>query len=622
MPIEQLPDYIKVTTPEQAKPLPYSRTEVIGAGISSGLKETTWSYLSDISKTIAARSDPEDQELSESEFRNMPGTTPEMGWYPGMTMAVANTYTDTHERRADFQRMRENTNFATTGYYMLGGFIGGLADPINYIPLGLPLKGAGVMANAARMGGANAAIEVGLMPLYGMGYTARGEELTAEELGTNILFAAGAGSLLSLGVSGLGGLARSLDAFSVMGHKAEPTELAGIATRIAKGDYTVSDSFGRAMNQQSIRFANATGDSIRNADPFVRGQRKIVDTAGQVHDNVENIRTNEHVTISVDEGTGVKTIEGTNQSILKVLSEIRKYVGENESIRIIRTDKPGRAVDILKKDLDKWFTDAVDDVNSGLITKGGASMLGSTLIDIKRMFIKPFEAKLDDNVAFSAELGDLRYEGEFDLKGPQRGFDPENNIGKVYEVNSKTGVRRLLDKDEAKQIMGFLGETSENIKNNGNDGNAVVTTKPKSVADQISDDPARELNNQQASDKNYDSPEKANNESAPAKTEDELKADRAVDPTSPIRKSNRKSMQEIMDEESFRGTGIVLEAYGYKLDVETNQIIKDVNFDDSTLTPYGRDFAKITVARMNKKANEADVVKIINDNITTRGECN
>jgi len=577
MPIEQLPDYIKVGTPEQAKPLPYSRTEVIGAGISSGLKETSWSYLSDILSNATARIDVGAQELTEDEFRNMPGVTPDMAWFPGMTMAVANNYIDTFERKKEFQMMKENTTFATTGYYMLGGFIGGLTDPINYIPLGMPVKGAGVMANARRAASANALIEVGLTPFAMGAYAARNEEYTPRDLATNIAFAAGAGAGLSLLASGVRGVTGYLDAFSLMGHRGEPGGLPGIAARAKRGEYTVTDEFGNLLSKEAIDIANTTGVSIRNTDPFVLDTMKIIDTTGQIHDDVNNIRTKEHVTASFHPIDGVKTIAGNNESILKVLSVIAKYINDGESIRIIRSDKPGRSVELKKSEIEGWVDKEIFKVNSNLIKPLQGTQLGETLMDIKKMFVKPFEGTLDDNVAFkSKEIEGVIYEGEFEIKSDKQGFDPANDIGKMYKVDTKTGQRTLLTKEQAVEALKILGQPSENLVDSRSTANNLKTTSniisktpEERVLEGTGESTVQDKAIEAADNKQIDQDLGVENR---LKTEEELRADIEQNPNQPLNLNKRKTANDLMV--ALRNAGAIdLRGFGVDIDPETGKFV-------------------------------------------------
>lgn len=575
MPIEQLPDYIKVETPEQAKPLPYSRTEVIGAGISSGLKETSLSYLSDILKNATARIDVEGQQLTEDEFRNMPGVTPDMAWFPGMTMDVANNYIDTFERKKEFQMMRENTTFATTGYYMLGGFIGGLADPINYIPLLTPVKGAGAIKNAGRAAGANVLIEMGVTPVAMGAYAARNDEYLPLDVLTNIGFAAGAGAGLSLLASGVRGVTRYLDAFSLMGHRGEPGGLPGIVARAKRGEYTVTDDFGNLLSKEAIDIANATGVSIRNTDPFVLDTKKIIDTTGQIHDDVNNIRTKEYVSASYVDG--IKTLIGNNEAILKTLSVIAKYINDGESIRVIRSDKPGRSVELKKSEIEGWVDKEIFKVNSNLIKPLQGTQLGETLMDIKKMFVKPFEGTLDDNVAFkSKEIEGVTYEGEFEIKSDKQGFDPANDIGKMYKVDTKTGQRTLLTKEQAVEALKILGQPSENLvdsrstaNNLKRTSNVVSRTPEQRVLEGTGESTVQDKAIEAADNKQID--QDLGVESRP-KTQEELRADVEQNPNQPLNLNKKKTANDLIV--NLRNAGAIdLRGFGVDIDPETGKFV-------------------------------------------------
>ena len=381
--------------------------------------------------------------------------------------------------------------------------------------------------------------------------------------------------------------------------------------------------FGELLNRDQVGFADATGTSIKNIDPFVRNTRSIIDTAGQIHEDVSNVRTNEHVTVDFNEVTNVKTISGTNESILKVLSTLERYIGEDESIRIIRTDKPGRGIDIAKKDLNRWINDETMTVNTGLVSRlAGDSQLGTIVSDIKKMFKKPFEAELDDNVA--VVLGrDFRYEGEFELKGPITGFDPANGIGRIYEVDPKTGTRKLLSSNEAKELFEVLGE---NVNSKTEASGADLATRSKissrTVEESIiNDNPGAKKNADDALEAVDNDVKKEKFENNPSKTEEELKKERETDPEAPIIKTtDRKDSYESARNRNLLPSDFD-EKYGIVFNEKENKLIMTDQNKWNALTDAERKFASTIMNRINNTVDQSETIKTLNKGLNTRGDC-
>jgi hypothetical protein len=457
MAIEQLPNEVKITRPDQAKPLPYTRREVFWDGVTrAGLKETSWSYLADTLEARNAKNNPQFQQLTEDEFYDLPGITADMEYYPGMTVAQANLYIDEVTRQMDYMTMKQNADFYAPAYYMLGSFAGTLPDPVNIIPFGMPIKGAKWTVNALRAAGANAAIETGLQPLAYTAYKARGDDYDYTDFARNVMFAAGAGAGLSAFFSGAKGLVNKLDSFALMGHEARTVE--GVQTRLSKGKYEIDDEFVNVMNAGQTTIASLASNNVRNADPFTRS-RSYIDTTGEIHASRDLTKTATSVETAVITGEfGGKMITGSNDDILKTLKYIKKYLRDDEQITVKRNDKPGNAVRLNKNEIDSFVEGGALEVNRRIF---GADQPKSQFRDIYNSitskFKNPFVADLDDNFGFtSKEIDGVRYQFEFETRGDRQGFDPNTGLGRIYVL--KNGRRKLLSQDKASQVYKKIKE--------------------------------------------------------------------------------------------------------------------------------------------------------------------
>lgn len=457
MAYEQLPNEVKITRPDQAKPLPYTRREVLWDGITrAGFKETSWSYLADTLEAVNAKNNPQFQQLTEDEFFNLPGVRDDMEYYPGMTVAQANLYIDEVTRQMDYMTMKEYADFYAPAYYVGGSFAGTLVDPVNIIPFGMPIKGAKWTVNALRAAGANAAIETGLQPLAYTAYKARGQEYDETDFARNVMFAAGAGAGLSAFFSGAKGLVNKLDNFALMGHEARTVE--GVQTRLSKGKYEIDDEFVNVMNTGQTTIASLASNNVRNTDPFTRS-RSYIDTTGEIHASRDLTKTATSVETAVITGEfGGKVVTGSNDDILKTLKHIKKYLRDDEQITVKRNDKPGNALKLNKNEIDSFVDGGALEVNRRIF---GADQPKSQFRDIYNSitskFKNPFVAELDDNFGFtSKEIDGVRYQFEFETRGDRQGFDPNTGLGRIYEV--KKGKRKLLDQDKALQVYKKIKE--------------------------------------------------------------------------------------------------------------------------------------------------------------------
>jgi hypothetical protein len=471
MPREALPSYLKVTEAYQAEPKQYSGWEVFGNGIRSGLKENTLSYLSDYSTKVRAGLYPELEEITEEQFYKMPGYREGMKYYPGMTFEGYNQYTEAYNRQAQTQLIKENSDNFILPYFG-GALLSGFADPVNFIPLGLPVKGAGILLNAARVGGANAAIELGIAPLTGAAYRARGQEATPAEHATNIMFAFAIGSVLGGGISGAGKLRDMLTAIPSMRVPGEYPTLTQVMENRPE-NFKMNETVEDMLKKDLIRMSDNPGVHIRNTNPFTDNSVKIVDTAGSIHLDANNVRTSSYVKVqktlngieetNIDaKGNFIKTtkqvptytISGNNTAVLKTGLEIGRYVPDNDNVRVIinRTDKPGRGVELKgKKALTNWIKSESKKIGQSVATgeikeRGSFWNAVSNFKELKQL--QEFQPVLEDAYGLRTTFDDaeINYEIESNLTGDTFGFDPVEGVGKIFQVKGNRR-KQITDPD-------------------------------------------------------------------------------------------------------------------------------------------------------------------------------
>jgi hypothetical protein len=445
MPREALPSYLKVTEPYQAQPKQYSSWEVFSNGVRSGLQENTISYLSDYATKLKATRNPELEEITEEEFYALPGYKEGMKYYPGMTYALYNQYTEAYNRQVQTQLIKQNSDNFYLPYFG-GALLSGFADPVNFIPLGLPVKGAGILLNAARVGGANAAIELGIAPLTGAAYRARSQEATPIEHATNIMLAFAVGSVLGGGIAGAGKLRDMMTAIPAMRIEGEFPTLTQIMEQ-RPDNFKINETIENMLNKKLIRMSDNPGVHIRNTDPFADNTVKIVDTTGSIHLDVKNVRSNKYVKVQKLDNTDTPTytITGPNRAVLQTALELGRYIpdGDNINVLIKRTDKTGATVRVTgKSGLTSWTNKEASKIGRNIATgeiKTRGSFFGEVLRFKEMKQLEEFKPVLEDAYGLRTTFddADVNYEIESNLTGEKFGFDPAEGIGKIFEVKGK-----------------------------------------------------------------------------------------------------------------------------------------------------------------------------------------
>lgn len=448
MPIEALPGYLQIEKQEQATPRKYTAGDVFSEGISSGFNEHTFSYLSDITTRYSTSLDT--QEITEEDFYKHPSYRKGMNWVAGMNYDLLNQYSESYADRQRGQVIQENTdNFYIP--YFAGGFLAGTTDPINWIGLGVYKKGAGLLSNAVRAGGANAAIETMITPLVSEAYEARSQEYGLEQYATNLMFSFAAGSAISTVAQGGGKLLNMVPSVRAMGH-ADDSGYSNLAALIRKEpkEFAVDTTTSNLIKNNLLYANEAPGTNVRNTNPFVSNVKQFVDSTGQIHNDVANARTNTNVTTYLDID-GVPVIQGSSPSVLKIIRSVIPYLGDTQSIKIIRTDENTAPALLGKNDVEKFVATEIEKYGTTRLSVDRKR--ASDFFSIKDIDLRNFKAELDTLTTFRTRdrLFDVTYELEYDLKNPNTRFDPEQGIGKMYSIDAD-GKRTLLSLDDTKRV--------------------------------------------------------------------------------------------------------------------------------------------------------------------------
>lgn len=465
MPIESLPTYLKVEQAYQATPKQYSGSEIFAEGISSGFQENILSYLSDSGTKLSTSLNVDNQEISEEEFYRHPSYREGMKWMPGMNYDLLNQYSEHYAIQQKRQLMQENSG----SYYVpfiAGNLVSGLFDPVNWLPFGAYAKGSGLVANAVRMGGANAIIELAESPLTAYAYEARGTELTPKELALNTAMAAGLGGIFASGIHSAKGITNYIRGLGYSG------ELPSTAiVRAADGDFTIDKTTQQMINRGNVfRFVEGAGTHVDNTNPLAGNKQFVIDTTGQIHEKIEDARTPTYAIVGFSEG--LPYIKGDLKTILQILPSLKKYLPETVA-DVAGNKLPAIEIqskinsDVMRFDAERLTKEQID------------SWVTEKSSQFKKMFggVGDFEPKLNQwSVLGTKEPVDkINYELEFELKNDIRGFDIEKDIGKIYKIEN--GKRTLLSKEEKQKVYKEVFQDRLENSGVGSQSKKIDTTK-------------------------------------------------------------------------------------------------------------------------------------------------
>jgi len=352
-PIE--PTSLRVYEQKDAALRPYGFTEKFGQGFKSGLTENTISYASDTATAWGAKFFSDEQEIDEKTFNELPGRRPKMSWYPGMTYKSYNVMQDHYANIDEYQRI---VGDEITVPSVLGGIAAGLFDPTNFLPvLGInkviaqsALKTFLYRSGAVAL--SSAGIETLIQPtLASAAYKARGDELTYEQMLTNVGMAAGAGLLFGAAFEGVRyGITRHnyLDKVETsIAATQYPTEKPLTDIEMKKQGMvplkqTINENTKRILIERgySEGLDDITPRVGKGGSAIIEGIETYVDTAGRIYNDRAGIDSGDYVKIKRTQNK--IEIEGTTQGLAATLPALSQEMNIKDRINIknIETREP------------------------------------------------------------------------------------------------------------------------------------------------------------------------------------------------------------------------------------------------------------------------------------------
>ena len=362
----------KIESPADAQIRQRSFGENLAIGGLQGLRETSISMLTNLNAKATAQIHGTDYIPEDQWNESHPYYTPGVAWEPYLTLDYAAGIKENYDfRREAEDTMNKSSSLGAAGQ-MIGMFGGAILDPVNLLPLGTAKAGYTFLKNAARVGAGNAAIEVGLVPLYRKGYEARGEEYTANDAMLNIGLAFGAG----VGLYGAGRGVKALFDRMSGGNIGNYPGKSAVDEHISKHketdeNFEVSDQVKGLIDGFQISLASRAVDNTnianRNFDDIP--ETIYVDTYG----DTSSKPFEQSISISNDAGTVV--VKGSRNQILKLAKTLDEKISDDKQIRFEFDD--GNEQTFFRPNLKKWIADT--EKATGIKSKLDTTMVERTI---------------------------------------------------------------------------------------------------------------------------------------------------------------------------------------------------------------------------------------------------
>lgn len=407
----------KVDSPADAQTRKRTFGENFSVGFKSGLKETTIGMLANISAKQKAINEGTEFIAEEDWNESNPFYVPGVAYESYMTYEYAARMKDNYDFNLYSQDIAsKSSTFGKAGQFV-GMFGGAVFDPVNLLPLGTAKIGLGFLRNAARVGAGNAAIELGLTPLYQAGYKARGEEYGADDVLMNVGMAFGAGVGLYGAGSGISKLIKRMRGTNPGDYNGKNNVLETLNKFEEQNpNLKITDDIRSLIETGAIKLSRGTADitDINNI-----GSKKIadvpevifVDTAG----NTFNKTFDGAIKISSD-ASGNVVVTGARKDILKISRTLDNSIADDRNI-------------LLKFDDGEEFT-----VNRKQFTK--------FIENEEKVFKTP--SKLDEDYRVVKSDGEQEFEFEITPEG----------LGRAFVI--KNGKRTALDQKARDKLVATL----------------------------------------------------------------------------------------------------------------------------------------------------------------------
>ena len=487
MPIQPIISGSDVISPSDSLPAqPRGFWENVGTGVSHGWNETTLAYAGDIVLQQESEAGIRTQ-LTEEEYMNHINRVPGVAYDPLYTEEIMARVSDTYTAQANWTDAASKTTGGWSGGLFAGALIGAIPDPINLIPVA---GGAGWLARAGKMGLTAAAAEVALTPLAYQAYKSRGVDYTTEMALTNIAFAFTVGSVLQVGIDGVGTGLKSAARSMGYGERTLANELIDGYSEQYGVKINLDPTTQTLINRRELNFITHDKNNIRNQNIYNPDKELFVDTRGKIYNNANDISEGQkYVKIFYSVADNTLVLQGDNKSIVKIGKTLINEAGDfnnqvlpdNVRFKIISEIGDELKTSLDAKDFNSWINNQSSLYNRSTIYQ---NLKKANLKDAWGEFKnkETFTAELDTDWAFTTK------DKKFEIQIGETGFDANDpTVGRLYEL-SETGRKEITDPAQRTKIYNELFARSEadRVKSLVAGVNQTVK-KIKSSADELSE---------------------------------------------------------------------------------------------------------------------------------------
>lgn len=434
MPVEIIPkNKIQVSNPSEASIREKTIWDNVKLNWKSGFEENTVKLFSDYALKSNAINKGQAEIRREDWNENHPLWNPNVKWEPYLTYDLvhrANESMRIGSQRLDYSD-KSGLGGKTAGF--IASFGGTVLDPINLIPV--PFLGQLGNASsklikfskrAGAVGATSAAIETTLQPLAASAYGVRGQDLTTQDVFTNIGMAALGGAIFYGLIDG------GVNSYKYLRGLRHPDE---VSNKVLKDYYETERPYGFDITPYINRLKHADELNTRkNQNNFYNDSQRIEPKTGQAifvdsrgrfsYDRADNTLLDDKITMTTETNSLVLT--GSKQELLKHLNALRQK------------DIPAQQI-VLR------ITDTNDSITISKNMFGDAESLSNN--------IKKFLSSQIDTNALANGEGTYRSIDQFVL-GPDVVFTFKNkNTRAELEVTTRNGeeVQRMIIFEDGKR---------------------------------------------------------------------------------------------------------------------------------------------------------------------------
>jgi len=464
MTIEPVLQGVDIKYPEEQQVRERGFWEQIPLGASQGFRETTFSYLEDITRLAEARAGLQ-RNISKEEYDNHINRVPGVAYQPYMTEELLARINESYYAHAKYEDEWNKSGKMGAAGLIVGQIGGSIPDPINLIPLP-GLASGNLLTRMAKAGAANVGAEFVLTPLAKEAYVARGTEYTDEMMLTNMAFAAAAGAGFTALVEGSTmGLVKAARAMGF--NHAEPTLADRVVARYNQAyntDIKLDKTTIELINRGEITLDLTNPNNISRKNVIIPGKSSYIDNTGRIFDDINATKNRDFIEVTPTAEKEIR-ISGNDRMITKlgrkILDRDTQAVDENTIYRLLIDGGPAEGLVLNDAQFKTWISDQIKLYNKGTIGQDIRQFkVGNAMKKLFGTDANEFIASPDPDFVFRNREGTY----ELHLDPVTKSFDANTMDGKIYQ-RIKGGLLEISDPDERIRVFKDVFESKLNASN-------------------------------------------------------------------------------------------------------------------------------------------------------------